>query len=188
MSLTISNSDLLKLAKNCPYHMSTYSCYLCLFSSMLHSTYWAVWWEGRHSHWLIHLYNAKSRSDFPPPMQRQDIFLHSDFHYGPDDLTLWPQPFMYEYHHLGAIPRQPEDSKNPLSIMWWNLTHTHFVPLESGVFDRIGQLSTSKYWCNIEFHPKHSPMFSGVLHSHVTPFHAFRPNSPFWNINTLRSL
>ena len=27
-------------------------------------------------------------------------------------------------------------------------------------------------------HPNHSPMFSGVLHSHMTPFHPFRPNSP----------
>ena len=79
-------------------------------------------------------------------MQRQDIFLRSDFRYGPNDPSLWPQPFVYEYPHLGAIPSQPEDSKNPLSIMWWNLTHAHFFPLESGVFDRIGQLSTSKYW------------------------------------------
>ena len=42
--------------------------------------------------------------------------------------------------------------------------------------------------CYIEFHPEHSPMFSGVLRSHMTSFHAFRPNSPFQNINTLQSM
>ena len=40
-------------------------------------------------------------------------------------------------------------------------------------------------YCYIEFHPEHSPMFSGVLRSHVTSFHTFHPNSPFQNINTL---
>ena len=44
------------------------------------------------------------------------------------------------------------------------------------------------YGCYIEFHPEHSPMFSSVLCSHMTSFHAFCPNSPFQNINTLWSL
>jgi hypothetical protein len=81
-----------------------------------------------------------------PPMQRRDIFLRSDFRYGPDDPTLWPQPFVVEYPHLGAIPRQPEDPKDPLSIMWWNPTRAEFFPLENGVLDGLGQLSTSIYW------------------------------------------
>ena len=79
-------------------------------------------------------------------MQKRDIFLRSDFRYGPDDPTLWPQPFLYEYPHLGAIPRQPEDPKDPLSIMWWNPIRSDFFPLEKGVLDGLGQLSTSKYW------------------------------------------
>jgi hypothetical protein len=79
-------------------------------------------------------------------MQKRDIYLRSDFRYGPDDPTLWPQPFLYEYPHLGAIPRQPEDPKDPLSIMWWNPTRSDFFPLENGVLDGLGQLSTSKYW------------------------------------------
>ena len=53
---------------------------------------------------------------------------------------------MAEYPHLGAIPRQPEDPKDPLSIMWWNPTRTEFFPLENGVLDGLGQLSTSVYW------------------------------------------
>ena len=32
--------------------------------------------------------------------------------------------------------------------------------------------------CYIEFHPEHSLMFSDVLRSHMTLFHAFCPNSP----------
>jgi hypothetical protein len=81
-----------------------------------------------------------------PPLQRRDIFLRSDFRYGPDDYTLWPQPFLMEYPHLGAIPRRPDDPHDPLSIMWWNLTRAVFFPLQNGVLDGMGQLSTSKYW------------------------------------------
>jgi hypothetical protein len=81
-----------------------------------------------------------------PPMERRDVFLRSDFRYGPDDPTLWPQPFLSEYPHLGTIPKRPEDSKNPLSIMWWNPTRAEFFPLENDVLDGLGQMSTSKYW------------------------------------------
>ena len=81
-----------------------------------------------------------------PPTEKRDVFLRSDFRYGPDDHTLWPQPFLIEYPHLGAIPRQPEDPKDPLSIMWWNPSRADFFPLENGVLDGMGQLSTSKYW------------------------------------------
>ena len=81
-----------------------------------------------------------------PPMQMRDVFLCSDFRYGPDDPTLWPQPFLYEYPHLGAIPRRPKDNNDRLSIMWWNPTRSNFFPLENGVLDGLGQLSTSVYW------------------------------------------
>src|SRR6202044_2405146 len=81
-----------------------------------------------------------------PPMYRREVFLRSDFRYGPDDPTLWPQPFLDDYPHLGAIPRQPEDPKDPLSILWWNPTRADFFPSENGVLDGMGQMSTSKYW------------------------------------------
>ena len=81
-----------------------------------------------------------------PPMHLRDIFLRSDFRYGPDDHTLWPQPFLESHPHLAAIPKKPEDSKDPLSIMWWNPTRSDFFPLESGVLNGMGSLSTSKYW------------------------------------------
>jgi hypothetical protein len=79
-------------------------------------------------------------------MQKRNVYLRSDFRYGPDDPTLWPQPFLYEYPHLAVIPRRPEDPKDPLSIMWWNPTRAEFFPLENGVLDGLGQLSTSIYW------------------------------------------
>ena len=62
MLSTISDSDL--LVKWNPYRMSTFIAILTY--SHLHSTYWAVWWEGRCSHWTICLYNAQSRLDLPP--------------------------------------------------------------------------------------------------------------------------
>ena len=49
-----------------------------------------------------------------------------------------------------------------------------------------GLVLRGKY-CYVEFHPEHSPLFSDVLRSHVTSFHAFCPNSPLRNINTLQS-
>jgi hypothetical protein len=81
-----------------------------------------------------------------PRLQRQEVFVRSDFRYGPDDHTLWPQPFLLDYPHLGAIPRQPEDRRNPLSIMWWNPSRADFFPVENCVLDGIGHLSTSRYW------------------------------------------
>ena len=42
-------------------------------------------------------------------------------------------------------------------------------------------------FCYVEFHPEHSLLFSDVLHSHMTSFHTFHPNSPLRNINTLQS-
>lgn len=83
---------------------------------------------------------------FLPPMQMWDIFLRSDICYGPNDHTLWPQVFLFEYHHLGTIPRQPDNPKDPLAIMWWNLTWKKIFPLENGVLDGMGQMSTLKYW------------------------------------------
>ena len=49
-----------------------------------------------------------------------------------------------------------------------------------------GSVLRGKY-CYIEFHPEHSLLFSDVLRSHVTSFHAFCPNLPLQNINTLQS-
>ena len=79
-------------------------------------------------------------------MQIREVFLRSDFRYGPDDPTLWPQPYLIQYPHLGAIPRRPEDPNHPLSIMWWNPTRDDFRPLENDFMEGLGQLSLRNLW------------------------------------------
>jgi len=71
--------------------------------------------------------------------------MRSDYRYGPDDHTLWPQPYLANYPYLGAIPRKPEDPDDPLSIMWWDPTRDDFEPWEAGVLEGLGRLSTSKF-------------------------------------------
>ena len=79
-------------------------------------------------------------------MQMREVFLRSDFRYGPDDPTLWAQPYLTRYPHLGAIPKRPEDPNHPLSIMWWNPTRDDFHPLENDFMEGLGQLSLSNLW------------------------------------------
>jgi hypothetical protein len=143
MSSTISDSDL--LANRNPYGMSTLTCHMCSYS------FYAV---------RIHSVDGKVAAVFPfyvcttpnqdkiplPPMQKRELFLRSDFRYGPDDPTLWPQPYLTHYPHLGAIPRRPEDPSHPLSIMWWNPTRDDFRPLENDFMEGLGQLSIPNVW------------------------------------------
>ena len=81
---------------------------------------------------------------FLPSMKKTDFKLRADVRYGPDDPTLWPQPWVDNYCHLGAIPRKPDDPDDPLSIMWWDPTHDDFKPFGDGLVDGIGELSGSK--------------------------------------------
>ena len=60
--------------------------------------------------------------------------------YGPDDATLWPQPWVQQYCHLGAILRKPNDSDDPLLIMWWNPTRNNFKSFDGGLVDKLGEL------------------------------------------------
>ena len=50
-----------------------------------------------------------------------------------------------------------------LELLWWQQTAT----------------TTTTHHCYVKFLPEHSPMFSDVLHSHVTLFHPFCPTHPF---------
>ena len=63
-----------------------------------------------------------------------------------DNPTLWPQPYLFQYPHLGAIPRRPGAPDHPLSIMWWNPTRADFLPLENDIMEGLGQLSLPKLW------------------------------------------
>ena len=81
---------------------------------------------------------------FLPPMQKSEVKLRADVRYGPDDPTLWPQPWVENYCHLGAIPRKPDDLNDPLSIMWWDPTSDDFEFFGDTLVDGLGQLSGSK--------------------------------------------
>ena len=79
--------------------------------------------DGCCRHTRICLYNTKPRSYFPSSHAEAGYFLRSDFRYGPDDYTPRPQASLFEYPHCAD-----------------------FFPLENGILDGMGQLSTSKYW------------------------------------------
>jgi hypothetical protein len=81
---------------------------------------------------------------FLPPMQKTEVKLRADLRYGPDDPTLWPQPWVDFHCHLGAIPRKPDDPNDHLSIMWWDPTADDFEFSGGSLVDGLGQLSGSK--------------------------------------------
>ena len=77
-------------------------------------------------------------------MQNSEVKLRADIRYGPDDPTLWPQPWVEMYCHLGAIPRKPNDPNDRLSIMWWDPTLDDFKFSGGSLVDGLGELSGSK--------------------------------------------
>lgn len=77
-------------------------------------------------------------------MHHTEVRLRADVRYGPDDPTLWPQPWVEIFCHLGAIPRKPDDANDPLSIMWWDPTHDDFKSFGGSLVDGLGELSSSR--------------------------------------------
>ena len=76
-----------------------------------------------------------------PPWDKRSVRLRSNARYGFDDPTLWPQAYVIQYPHLGAIPRKPDDPHDPLSLMWWDPTESDFVLSPNALVDGLGQLS-----------------------------------------------
>ena len=81
---------------------------------------------------------------FLPSMQKIEVKLCADARYGRDDPTLWPQPWVEFYCHLGSIPRKPDDPNDSLSIMWWDPTSDDFKSFGSSLIGGLGELSGSK--------------------------------------------
>jgi hypothetical protein len=77
-------------------------------------------------------------------MQNSEVKLCADKHYGPDDTTLWPQPWVEMFCHLGTIPRKPDNPNDDLLIMWWDPTPDDFQFFSGSLIDGLGQLSGSK--------------------------------------------
>jgi hypothetical protein len=88
---------------------------------IFYSSPWSIQWNGCGSRREVRLYNAQPDPYFPS-MQDTEVKLRADIRYGPDDPTLWPQPWVGSYCHLGAILRMPNDPNDILSIMWWDPT------------------------------------------------------------------
>lgn len=80
-----------------------------------------------------------------PPWGKRRVRLRADVRYGFDDPTLWPQAYIIQYPHLGAIPRKPDDPNDPLSIMWWDPTEHDFHRSANDLVDGLGQLARDKY-------------------------------------------
>jgi hypothetical protein len=81
---------------------------------------------------------------FLPSMQNSELKLRADVRYGPDDPTLWPQPYVVNFCHLGAIPRKPDDPNDPLSTLWWDPARDDFIFSGGNIIDGLGELSGSK--------------------------------------------
>jgi hypothetical protein len=77
-------------------------------------------------------------------MQKTEVKLRADARYGQDDPTLWPQPWVELYCHLGSIPRKPDDPNDSLSIMWWDPTSEDFELFGGSLVGGLGELSGSK--------------------------------------------
>ena len=116
----------------------------CFYSSthvlISYSTLWSIRWKGGSSYKGLHLYNAKPDSNFPSFMESTEVKCRADIHYGPDDPTLWPQPWVESYCHLGSIPRKPDNPNDSLSIMWWDLSCDDFESFGGSIVNGLGQL------------------------------------------------
>ena len=105
-------------------------------------------------------------------MQNSEVKLCADKCYGLDDATLWPQPWVKMFCHLGTIPRKSDDPNDNLSIMWWDPTPDDFQFFSSSLIDGLGQLSGSRLLSLRE-------MMSSMENRMEDHKHAFpKPNNP----------
>jgi len=60
-------------------------------------------------------------ADYVPevPTGTAEVQLRRDLRFGPDDATLWPQPYLDNYPFLPLIPRKPSRPDHYKMIMWW---------------------------------------------------------------------
>jgi hypothetical protein len=71
---------------------------------------------------------SSPNSEFVPEIPRgtAEVYLREDLRYGPDDATIWPQPFLESHPFLAIIPRKPVDREWDRWIMWWLPTMDDF--------------------------------------------------------------
>ncbi|KAF9042390.1 hypothetical protein BJ165DRAFT_1406053 [Panaeolus papilionaceus] len=94
------------------------------------------------------IYTSPNESFIPCPILGfRRVVVREDYRFGPDDHTLWPQPYSESFPHLAAIPQQPTDSTDPLHIMW-NFVSTLGQALRY-TFSRLQSLAAT--WHDIRF-------------------------------------
>ncbi|KAL0578355.1 hypothetical protein V5O48_003633 [Marasmius crinis-equi] len=72
-----------------------------------------------------------SEKIYQPLLDQRELYLRSDYHFGPEDPLLYPQPFLPSRCHHAAIPRQPLDASDPLA-KWWESLPFEVFRLETG--------------------------------------------------------
>ena len=73
--------------------------------------------DGKSASHIGEFVITSPNSETIPGLQwgESDVQLRADYRYGPDDFTLWPQPYVEAACYLGAVPRKPSDPSGPLS-------------------------------------------------------------------------
>ncbi|KAJ7164116.1 hypothetical protein C8R46DRAFT_1036056 [Mycena filopes] len=66
-----------------------------------------------------------------PIRESHTIFMRTDYRYGDDDPTRWPQQYSRRFCHLAAIPKQ-ENENYRIAIMWWTPLQEDLLCPESG--------------------------------------------------------
>ncbi|RDB16026.1 hypothetical protein Hypma_003467 [Hypsizygus marmoreus] len=77
---------------------------------------------------------------YPPLGRNREVRLWKNYRFAEDDYLCGPQPYLSQYCHLAAIPRQPKDHSEPLAIMWWMPTKEDFEISPTNVITGIGKL------------------------------------------------
>lgn len=91
------------------------------------------------------IYTSPNESFIPCPiLGYRRVAVCEDYWFGPDDHTLWTQPYSDTFPHLAAIPRRPTDPNDPLEVMWYNPVDSDFTLVErGGIALGLGRLSTT---------------------------------------------
>ena len=77
-------------------------------------------------------------------MGRREVRIRANFRYGDDDPTQWPQPYLADHPHLGAIPRKPDSPDDTLSLMWWEPSSSDFVLCRNSLVTGLGKLQNTR--------------------------------------------
>jgi hypothetical protein len=79
----------------------------------------------------------------PPFGHERHMRFRQNFRYGDDDPLLWPQPYVMSECHLAAIPLRPQ-SRDPMAVMWWQVTRDEFTLSTRGIVTGVGLISGVK--------------------------------------------